>query len=228
MSLFSLGSIAAFAGVSALPWIVVIAVAAAAARVDLRTGRIPNKLTGPVLLAGLLWGLAATAGLLPTVSGAVSRGIGDSMLGALLAGFPFVILWLGRGAGAGDAKLMMGIGAWLGLAGGTLALACTAIAGGLIAIVWAVSRGQLMATVARLPRAAVDLIYIFRGPGRMADRRDLVLVGNSMSAAAAETESEPGIVVPADGTGPSTRFKLRYSLAILPGVCAAALRVWFS
>jgi hypothetical protein len=37
---------------------------------------------------------------------------------------------------------MMGIGAWLGLAGGTLALACTAIAGGLIAIVWAVSRGQ--------------------------------------------------------------------------------------
>jgi prepilin signal peptidase PulO-like enzyme (type II secretory pathway) len=87
MSLFTLGSIAAFTGVSALPWIMVIAVALAAARVDLRVGRIPNKLTGPVLLAGLLWGLAATAGLLPAVSGAVSRGIGDSLLGALLAGF---------------------------------------------------------------------------------------------------------------------------------------------
>jgi prepilin peptidase CpaA len=227
MSLFTLGSIAAFAGVSALPWIVVIAVAAAAARVDLRSGRIPNKLTGPVLLAGLLWGLAVTGGLLGPVSGAVSRGIADSLLGALLAGFPFVILWLGRGAGAGDAKLMMGIGAWLGLGGGTVVLACTALAGGLIAILWAVSRGRLLATFAALPRAAIDLIYVFRGPGRMADRRDLVLAANSVNAAAAAAEVEPAIVVPAGGTL-EKRFKLRYGAAILIGACAAALRVWFS
>jgi hypothetical protein len=61
----------------------------------------------------------------------------------------------------------------------------------------------------------------------MAERRDLVLVANSVNAAASAAEAEPAIVVPAGGTL-EKRFKLRYGAAIVIGACAAALRVWFS
>jgi prepilin peptidase CpaA len=220
--LFTLGSIAAFAGLSLVPWVVVISVAAVAARVDLRTRRIPNRLTGPLLLCGLLWGLGCTAGLFGTPSLAVSRGIGDSLLGALVSSLPFLILWLGLGAGAGDAKLMMGIGAWLGVSAGLFALLGTALAGGLLVVAWGLREGRLWATFANLPRAAVDLVYVLRGPGRMDDRRELVMVAHAVNAVAQEAPASANVA------GPKPKTKLPYGPAILAGTCLAALRVYFS
>ncbi len=215
---FTLGSISAFAGVSFVPWVVVLVVAAAAARLDLRTRRIPNRLTGPLLLGGLLWGLLITAGAFAAPSAAASRGIGDSLLGALVTSLPFLMLWLALGAGAGDAKLMMAIGAWLGLTAGVLVLVCTVIAGGALVIAWGLREGRLLSTFVALPRAALDLIYIFRGPGRMQDRRDVVLATQAVAAAAPVNVSG----------GPKPKTKLPYAPAILAGVCLAALRVYFS
>jgi Flp pilus assembly protein protease CpaA len=219
--MFTVGSISAFAGVSVLPWVVVIAVAAAAARLDLRCRRIPNRLTGPLLLGGLLWGLVCGTGAIGPVSQAVSHGIGDSLLGALIASFPFVILWLALGTGAGDAKLMMAIGVWLGMTASVFLLLGTALAGGAMVIVWGLREGRLMTTFAGLPRAAVDLVYVFRGPGRMQDRRDLVMVASAVNATANEA---PTSYV---GT-PRTKTKLPYGPAIFAGVCLAALRVYFA
>lgn len=67
---------------------------------DLRTGKIPNWLTGALLLVGLLFSAADG-----TVIGAAT-GIGA----ALLIHYP---LWMMGVEKAGDAKLLMGVGALL-------------------------------------------------------------------------------------------------------------------
>ena len=87
-----------------LQWGVVIGTALAAAVCDLRTRRVPNLLTGPIVLAGLAWGI--------WVGG--WAGLADSVAGCLLLAIPYVLLFVFAGGGAGDAKLMGAIGSrWL-------------------------------------------------------------------------------------------------------------------
>lgn len=100
-------------------WGVVIGASLVAAVSDLRSRRIPNVLTIPVLVAGLVWA-AWTRGL---------PGIADAMGACFLLALPFVLLFLFAGGGAGDAKLMGAIGVWLGLSQGAIALSCVAAAG---------------------------------------------------------------------------------------------------
>lgn len=200
-------------------WAVVVGISLATAVIDYRTRRIPNALTGPLLLGGLLWGIACSTGVINFSSAAVSRGIGDSLLGALVAALPFFILWMAMGAGAGDAKLMMAIGAWVGMKAALLVLVCTALAGGVVVIVWALTEGRLLATLANLPRAAVDLAFLVRGPGKLATRRQVVLA----TAAAHAPPTTPEL------SGSSQpRQKLPYGPAIFAGTCLAALRVFLS
>jgi prepilin peptidase CpaA len=71
------------------------------ALIDARTGRIPNALTGPMIAGGVIWWLVAAQ---PTLG----------LLGALAG---FVVHFAGYKLGvekAGDAKLFMGFGAWMG------------------------------------------------------------------------------------------------------------------
>jgi prepilin peptidase CpaA len=87
-----------------LPWILAVILALIAGLGDLRTRRIPNRLTVPALLTGIavnVW-LSGWHGLAMSLEGA---GIG---LGLLL---PVVLL---RGLGAGDWKLMGALGAMVG------------------------------------------------------------------------------------------------------------------
>jgi len=86
--------------------------------------RIPNALTLPLFIVGLLW--SAWFGGLSSLAEAA----GVSALMAL----PYIVLFLFFGGGAGDAKLMGAIGAWLGLKQGLMVLACVAIAGGVLKI----------------------------------------------------------------------------------------------
>jgi prepilin peptidase CpaA len=93
-----------------LPWLfiarfaVCLAVGGVAVVTDLRERRIPNWLTIPLLVAGVLfrgateWG----DGLLSALSG-MSVGFGI-----------FFVLWLAGGSAAGDVKFMAAVGAWLG------------------------------------------------------------------------------------------------------------------
>ena len=120
-----------------LQWGVVISVSLVAAIWDLRTRRIPNLLTVPVLAAGLVWA-GFTGGL---------SGLAESVAACLLLALPFVLLFLFVGGGAGDAKLMGAIGVWLGLSQGVTALFCVAAAGIILAVSKAIMTKRFKAVV---------------------------------------------------------------------------------
>jgi prepilin peptidase CpaA len=104
---------------------------------DIRSRRIPNWLVLPFLVAGLM-ASTATHGW---------SGLGQSLLGVLLAGLLLGILyWLG-GMGMGDVKLCAAIGAWIGPRQLMLALVMMALAGGVMALFWAIRGGFLKETL---------------------------------------------------------------------------------
>lgn len=103
----------------AIQWGIVIGASLVAAVSDMRTKRIPNMLTVPVLLAGLIWA-GWTGGL---------WGIANAAGACLWLALPFLLLFVFAGGGAGDAKLMGAIGVWLGLSDGTVVLVCVMTAG---------------------------------------------------------------------------------------------------
>lgn len=89
--------------------LVVAPLTAVAAIMDLRTCRIPNKLTVPALVLGLIFQLifhphAATLGA-SLLDAGKAFGIGFGT---------FFVLWLVGGGGGGDAKLMGALSLWLG------------------------------------------------------------------------------------------------------------------
>ena len=116
-----------------LQWGAVIGVSLAAARSDLRSSRIPNALTFPLLATGLLCSIAVGGW----------SGLADSALATLLLGLPYVLLYMFAGGGAGDAKLMGAIGAWLGLVQGTVVLFAVALTGVVTALFFARAHGEL-------------------------------------------------------------------------------------
>jgi Flp pilus assembly protein protease CpaA len=87
-----------------VPAVVVSAAVIIGAVSDLRGFRLPNRLTLPLVLSGLLWHLACGA----------ADGLTRSACGLLIASLPLLPAWAAGGMGAGDVKLMSGIGAWLG------------------------------------------------------------------------------------------------------------------
>lgn len=110
-----------------------LAVLAIATFVDCRSGRIPNWLVLPFLLAGFAISLSGY--------GAVGfvQSLGGFGLAVAVAG---VLCWL-RGMGMGDLKLLAAIGAWIGAEQLTLALVVTGITGGVMAVIWAAWHGVL-------------------------------------------------------------------------------------
>lgn len=116
-----------------LQWGVVIGASLVAACFDLRTRRVPNAITGPLLVVGLIQAI---------LIGGLS-GLAEAVGACVLLAMPFVLMFLFAGGGAGDAKFMGAIGAWLGLAHGAIVLLCVAIAGSLLAIARAIAQKRL-------------------------------------------------------------------------------------
>ena len=114
-------------------WGAVIGASLVAALGDVRERRIPNALTFPLLIVGLLWSL--WFGGWP--------GLGQAALACVVLGGPYVLLYVFAGGGAGDAKLMGAIGTWLGLKQSFIVLLCVASAGIVLAVVKAVSQRRL-------------------------------------------------------------------------------------
>lgn len=114
-----------------------LACALAGAAFDVRSRRIPNFLTLPGILFGLLlhFGLGGW------------RQMGLAALAGLICGVLFLIFWLAGGMGAGDVKLMAAVGTIAGLPLVAYLLILTAIAGGVMAIGLALWRGRLRETI---------------------------------------------------------------------------------
>ncbi len=89
---------------SLLTPILALALVAVASLSDIRTGRIPNALTYPAILAGPLLALLPWAG--PDVM--------SSLAGLAVAFLPALVLWALGALGGGDVKLLAAVGGLLG------------------------------------------------------------------------------------------------------------------
>lgn len=125
-------------------WGVVLGASLAAAVWDLRVRRIPNGLTLPLLVSGLAWNtwVGGLAGL--------ASGVG----GCVIAALPFVVLYLYAGGGAGDAKLMMGVGAWLGALQGVGVLLAVVTAGAVLGLTQAALAKRFREVTGRVAQVA--------------------------------------------------------------------------
>jgi prepilin peptidase CpaA len=114
-----------------------LACALFASKCDICDRRIPNRLTGPAILAGIL------------LHGALGgwTQLGSSLLAGLLGGGIFALFYFAGGMGAGDVKLMAAIGCLLGLAPLPLMLLVTAFSGAAIGLALAIRRRQLRQTM---------------------------------------------------------------------------------
>jgi prepilin peptidase CpaA len=113
------------------------AVAVTAAFTDVRDRRIPNRLTYPAMIAGLV--------LQASVYG--WRGLLLGLVGGLLFGGLFLIFHLVRAMGAGDVKLAAALGCIMGPAGSWQVMFATAVAGGALAILVMVFTGRVLKTL---------------------------------------------------------------------------------
>ncbi len=110
-------------GAMVVQWGVVVVASCAAGLIDLRTRRIPNLMTFPLVLTGYA-GAAFWGGL---------TGLVDSVAASVLLSAPYLVLFIFAGGGAGDVKIMAALGAWLGLVNGLVVLLAVAGAGAVFA-----------------------------------------------------------------------------------------------
>ena len=106
-----------------------LAVCTFAAVCDIRTRRIPNRLSYAALALGI-----TAAAIDPSI------GLGRSLLGVVTAGGLFLLFWAFRAVGAGDAKLMAAVGAFIGFPAVFDVVFLSALAGGLLGLLWLVWR----------------------------------------------------------------------------------------
>ncbi len=178
--------------ISPIQWGAAIGASLAAAIWDIRTTLIPNWLTGPVVAAGLIYA-AYSNGL---------SGLGAAVAACVLVASPYLALFLlGRG-GAGDAKLMAAIGAWLGIAGGLVALCCVAVVGAVFATLRVLIHPERRMLFSRLIASIHTYVIAL-----MWGRRGLAIL-----------RTEPQEQAALD----SQWVTIPYGVAIFTGVCLAA------
>jgi prepilin peptidase CpaA len=120
-----------------------VAVALTAAAIDVQQHRIPNRLTYPAMVAGVL--------LHSYLQG--WRGARTAMAGLLLTGGLVFLFYAVNAMGAGDLKLFAALGAIAGPSYGVRIVLSSAIAGGFMAIVYALYRGRLRTTLVNVGSA---------------------------------------------------------------------------
>jgi prepilin peptidase CpaA len=104
-----------------------------AAWIDGRQLRVPNWMTYPLMLTGLVYG-AWTGGW---------DGLGHSLVGLVVGLACLLPLYCVGGMGAGDVKLMAGMGAWVGAAATWYAFCVSVFVGAIMAVGMAWYRGKL-------------------------------------------------------------------------------------
>ena len=90
--------------------------------------KVPNWITFPLILSGWVYGTACFG----------SQGLGWSVVGTALGLGLLLPAYAIGGMGAGDVKLLAGVGAWVGATATLYAFCVSAIFGGIIAVVMVV------------------------------------------------------------------------------------------
>jgi prepilin peptidase CpaA len=117
--------------------LVALMLAIAAAVWDVRQHRIPNWLTLPGIVAGIVLRSALLGW----------KGFSSAVAGCVLAGGVLLLFYMIRAMGAGDVKLMAAIGSLVGPGQAMNIVLATAICGGVIGIVYALYCGRMWSTV---------------------------------------------------------------------------------
>jgi prepilin peptidase CpaA len=90
--------------VSVGPLLFVLCAGAVAAFTDIRSFRVPNYITFPLLLAGIVFHACISSG----------QGLSFGLAGAAVGFACLIIFYVLGGVGAGDVKLLAAMGAWIG------------------------------------------------------------------------------------------------------------------
>jgi prepilin peptidase CpaA len=118
-----------------------------AAIFDLRERRVPNWLT----LSGLMLGFGLNAFFYHTA------GVWTSLKGAALAFLVYLPLYLLRGMGAGDVKLMAAVGAVAGPGNWLAIFVITSLLGGVAALILITARGRLRKTLQNIGQVVISV-----------------------------------------------------------------------
>jgi prepilin peptidase CpaA len=130
-----------------------------AALIDGRCLRVPNWLTYHFLLGGLIFAVWKGG----------STHLVWSLEGAAVGLLTLVPLYAVGGMGAGDVKLMAGMGAWIGPWLTTWAFVCSALAGSMIALVMMVASGEVFRHLALIQIIGREILVV-RSPSILAER----------------------------------------------------------
>lgn len=124
----------------AFPFVAALVVAVAGCGTDLWSRRVPNLLT--------FGGAAGAVAFHLTDQGA--SGLGLAAGGWLVGGLLFLPLYVLRGMGGGDVKLMAALGAWIGPGLAVWLALYAALAGGVLALIVAIAGGRLRQSLANV------------------------------------------------------------------------------
>jgi len=144
------------------PYYILAVVLAAASLTDVRQGRIPNWITYPGVLAGLL-GHTLVGGL--TGRGPLALGLGGSAAGLAVGFLPLMAAWLAGGIGGGDAKAMGAVGALTGWRFALAAMLYGFVVAAIMALIVMIRKKTTRQTLGRVWRF---LVLIFT-PGPTVD-----------------------------------------------------------
>lgn len=131
-------------------WGVILIASLVAALWDIKSRRIPNLLTLPLLATGLL-----QAAMFSGWDGFLS-----AFLASIILALPYVILFMFAGGGGGDAKLMAAVGAWLGLSSGIAALFAVSICAAIFALLKAAFHQQFFAVLKNIQTMIVSFFLL--------------------------------------------------------------------
>jgi len=175
-----------------IQWSVVLVASLVAALIDLKDRRIPNILTLPLLAAGLVQA-AWFDGF---------DGLKSSLLAAVLLALPYILLFVFAGGGAGDAKLMAAVGAWLGIESGVAALVFISIFGILVSLLRALWAGRFFEVLKNIQLMLLSFMFF------------LSTKGAAKYVGGMETADD------------KTALTIPYGPAIFAGLVAAAVYSW--
>ncbi|MFI5378573.1 MAG: prepilin peptidase [Tepidisphaerales bacterium] len=133
-----------------IPFFPLVAMLGIAAAIDLRRRRIPNWVTLPLMLAGLVQSWTAAATVVPLAA----------WLGLLAGGGLSLPLFVLGVRGGGDVKLLAAVGAWIGPKGVLLVYAGAAVAGMILVLVQCAVQRRLLQLLNRTALVAFNLRHV--------------------------------------------------------------------